>query len=288
MIFDARHPSETPAPPESPAQLTRRLLFVTVVAATVSALFAAVWWLTPHVALLESPYVWTSLIAFWFLVFNALYGLEIRSLEQSIEKRTGLEVEGVRIIWLPRPDLGSGQASVEARVRSSSRDFPAEFTLFLNLNLTWSFYVVGLRARWESNESGVLLLAHRRTRFLGGATADSLSLPSPEVASLKGLLRPGAETAELPDWGRMPGAHAVAALEELQLTSWLVGPEQPFVAFEASEGQIEKWWPPFIDRLVGLDPEGALDIMRVLRAFDLDILEERGRRLTSSPSSHRP
>jgi hypothetical protein len=288
MVFDAPRASEEAAPPESPAQLTRKLLFVTVVAAAVSALFAAVWWLTPHAALFESPYVWTSLIAFWFLVFNAIYGLEIRALERTIEGRTGLEVEGVRMIWLPRPDLGSGQASVEVHVRSKARDFPAQFTLFLNLNLTWSFYVVGLRARWECNESGVLLLAHRRTRFLGGATAESLSLPSPEVASLRGLIHPGAETAELPDWGRTPGARAADALEKLQLTTWLIGPEQPFVAFDASEGGIEKWWPPIIDRVAALDTEGALDILLVVRAFDLDILEERGRRLTSSPSSHRP
>lgn len=288
LLFDAPHATGEASPSETPAQLTRKLLFVVVVAAAVSGLFAALWWLSPHVAILQSPYVWTSLIAFWFLVFNALYGLEIRGLEALIEKRTGLEVEGVRMIWFPRGDLGSAQASVEVHVRSKARDFPSEFTLFLNLNLTWSFYVVGLRARWECNESGVLLFAHRRVRFLGGATVESLSLPSPEVASIKGLIRPGAENAELPDWGRFPGASASAALERLRLTDWLLGPEQPFVVFEASEGRIEKWWPPIVDRMLALDAEGALDLVEVVRAFDLDILAERGKRLTSSPSSHPP
>jgi len=257
-------------------------------AAAVSGLFVAVWWLTPHAALFESPYVWASLIAFWFLVFNALYGLELRALERTVDGRPGVEVDSVRMIWLPRPGLGSPAASVEVHGRSKSPDYPAEFTLYLNLTFTWIFYVVGLRAAWGCNESGVLILAHHRTRFLGGATVESLSLPSPEIASIKGLIRPGAELEELPDWGRAPGANASDALDDLKLTSWLLGPEQPFVAFEAFDGQIQKWWPPIVDRIVGLDAEGALDILRLLRAFDLDILEERGRRLTSSPSSPRP
>lgn len=265
-----------PAPREpTPAETNRTLLIAALVGAVASALCAVAWVFQPHAALLESPFVWAALIAFWIAAFDVIYLAEIREIERAVERHPGLSVEAVRILWLPNPGVGRGQASLVVKVRSTTPDFPPEFSLFFNLNFTWAMNLVGVRISWTCKETGVLLLMAERPRFLSGASVDSLDLPSPEMASIRGLIHPGAEWEGVPSWGRAPSEEAQSVIGALRPEAWLLGSEQPYVAFEAVDGRIEKWWPPLVDRLVALDADAALDIAKIVRAFDLDIVSGR-------------
>lgn len=258
-------------PADSAAQTRRKLLWTSIVAAAAAGLFAVAWTLVPYPSLLESPLVWLGLVAFWIAVFDLIYLAEIRQIERVVQRRPGLSIAGVRVLWFPKLALGFGQASLVVEVESSTPDYPANFSLFFDLNFTSSVYLVGLRCAWACKETGVLLLAPGQGRFMGGATLDSLDLPVPQLATLRGFLRPGAEWDGVPDWGRTAGRHAAPVLAGLRTDAWLFGPEQPYLGLEAVEGRLEKWWPPLVDRIVGLDAESALDLAKIVRAFDRDL-----------------
>jgi len=229
-----------------------------------------------------SPLLWASLAGVWFGAFCLAYFFEVRALDEETRGRDGLALAGVRIVWVGAP-LTRNRAGARALFRSTGADYPHEVEMHLNLGATWSFFVVGMRSAWEAREDGVLLIGASGARFLSGATVEGLSLPSVEAATLRAVLEPGAPRGQLPDWGRPPGPRSSAVLGEVRPAEWLLGPEQPYIAFEAHGDRIEKWWPPPFDRLFALDPGTGLDLARIVRAFDRDGLTARGAGPTSSP-----
>jgi hypothetical protein len=261
------------------------------------AVFAFVvlgWSSARGLAAIESPWLWLALAAFWFAAYCAAYARAIGVVRRALASAGKLEATGVRVYWMRAPRSGALGAGMEVRARASDERFPMDLSVYVNVNVLWNVQVVGVRAAWTCKESGVLLLSPKRSRFLGGATPESLSLPSQEEAAIRGLLRRTGDDDGTPDWGAPAGAHALRALEEVGAERWLFGPEQPFVVLEATEGQIEKFWSPVASRLVDLDVESALDLLRVVRGFDRDAIASRGTRATSSrgpshpPSSPRP
>jgi len=68
----------------------------------------------------------------------------------------------------------------------------------------------------------------------------------------------------------------------LRPQEWLLGLEQPFVAFDAESAVVQKWWEPPTDRFLSLDPASGLDLLRLLKAFDADLNAARGVPPTSS------
>ena len=272
----------------APAQVRGNLLLLSAATSALAVGLFASWAALHGTAAFLSPLLWAAMAAFWASVFHLLYFFTVEAVARTMKAQGAAEVVGARVLWLPQGTARTVGATMEFKARSDGERLPSEFTLYLGVNLLWAVHVIGLRAVWQCHESGVLLLTPRAPRFLGGATAESLELPSPEVAAIKGLLaRPG-EPKGMPDWGTPVGPLARRALEDVKATDWLLGPEQPFVALEAFGGRLEKFWPPIAQQIADLDVEGALDLLKVVRAFDRDAMNARAGRLTSSPSSPRP
>ncbi len=291
-LLDGGEGDSAPAPPPTLARARRRIGLTCAASLAVFAWgFAALGALHGWSAI-ESPYLALSVAAFWAAAYCVVYLYELSGIERTLRRAGALDVTGVRVFWLRDPRTGGLGATMEVRARFPPGDFPEEVAVFLNVDVFWYVHVVGLRASWSCKESGVLLLTPLRPRFLGGATAESVGLPSQEGAALRGLLREPGEPEGLPDWGAPVGERGKLAIEASGVGAWLYGPEQPFVAFAAFEGVIEKFWSPLSTRIVDLDVPGTLDLLRVVRAFDLDALAARGGPLTSSrsspPSSRRP
>lgn len=275
----------TARPLPEPRLVKRRLLALSTALSALALLAFAAWRAYGGGNAVESPLLWAAITAFWGSAFCLVYLFEIDGVERTLARAGPVELTGVKVFWLPDTDARKFGASMEVRVRTTVDTLPREFSLFLNVDLVWSLHIHGVRSLWECKESGVLLLTPSASRFLGGATIESLSLPSQEVAALRGLLKQPGEPEGLPEWGAPAGLLARDQLKAAVDADWLFGPEQPFLALEAFEGRVEKFWPPVADRLVDLDVECALDLLRIVRAFDLDALAARRARPTSSPSS---
>jgi hypothetical protein len=266
----------------------RAQLAIAAVGFGVFALVVLGWSAARGLAAIQSPLLWLALAAFWFSAYCAAYARAVGVVRRALASAGSLEATGVRIYWIRAPHSGALGAGMEVRARSSDERYPLELAVYVNVNVLWAVQVVGVRCAWTCKESGVLLLAPKRSRFLGGATPESLGLPSQEEAALRSLLRRSGQDDGTPEWGAPAGAHARRALEEVGAERWLFGPEQPFVVLEATEGHIEKFWSPVASRLVDLDVESALDLLRVVRGFDRDAIASRGTRATSSPGPSRP
>lgn len=278
----------TALPLPEPRRVKRLLLLLSTSLSALALLAFAAWRALGEGNAVESPLLWAAIAAFWGSAFCLVYLFEIDTVERTLAREGPVELTGVKIFWLPDTDARKIGASMEVRVRTAVESLPREFSLFLNVDIVWALHICGVRAVWQCKESGVLLLTPSASRFLGGATIESLSLPSQEVAALRGLLKQPGEPEGLPDWGAPAGPFAREELRAAVEADWLFGPEQPFLALEAFEGRVEKFWPPVAGRLVDLDVECALDLLRIVRAFDRDALAARRSRPTSSPSSPRP
>ncbi len=271
-----------------PSRVRRGLFAVVAACAAVSGVgFLTVAPLRGFTAV-NSPVLWVAVAAFWGATICSVYLIEVRSVERALEGLAGLSITGMRVIWLPDPRAKGLGANMEVRARAASDALPSEFRLLLSVDVFGDLDVVALSASWSCNASGVLLLSPRAARFLEGATTESLSLPSQEEAALRGLFSPPGEPDGIPKWGAPAGPRAREAITALRVEEWLFGPEQPFVAFEAFGARIEKFWSPLGTRLVDLDIPSALDLLRIVRAFDRDTVEGRQRGPTSSPPSPRP
>jgi hypothetical protein len=232
-----------------------------------------------------NPFLWVSLAGVWFGAFCLAYGAEVGALMRETRARPGLRLSGIHIAWASTP-FSRSRAGARAQFECfAGDDYPPAFTLHLNLSVTWSFFLVGIECAWDVREDGVLLLGGEGPRFLSGATVESLELPSVETAALRVVLEPGGPRKTLPDWGRPPGDQAARVIEAVRPAQWLLGPEQPYIAFEAMGDRIEKWWPPPLDRLLGLDPGTGLDLARIVRAFDLDAHAHRAGTPPAGPTS---
>ncbi len=275
-------------PLPSPAAVRRQLLTLSVVASALAVVLFVSWATVHGTSAFLSPLLWAAIAAFWASVFHLLYYFTVDAVVRTMKAQGASEVVGARVLWLPQGTARTVGASMEFEGRGDGKRLPAVFSLYLGVNLLWAIHVIGLKASWACKESGVLLLTPTAPRFLAGATAESLELPSPEVAAIRGLLAKPGELKGMPDWGTPAGAHARAALAEVVASDWLLGPEQPFLALEAFGGRLEKFWPPIAQQIADLDVEGALDLLTVVCAFDRDAMDARRARLTSSPSSHRP
>ena len=286
QVAPGAHGHDEGARPLPTALHTKRFLLLVSSASSAAALILFVSWASIHgTTAFFSPLLWATVAAFWASFITLLYLFTIGEFERAVKAHGAAQVVGVKILWLPLGTARTVGASMEFGVATTDEDLPPAFSIFLNVNFLWAAYVTGVRASWECKESGVLLLTPNASRFLGGATEESLGLPSAELAAIKAFLaRPG-EPHGMPDWGAPAGPRARAALVEVAATDWLLGPEQPFVALEAFSGRIEKFWPPIAQQLADLDVEASLDLLRVVRAFDRDALDARAARLTSSPSS---
>lgn len=262
-------------PALEPAVVRRRLLVGATVLVPSSLLALLVVRAVPAPGVFLNPLLWLSLGGVWFGAFCLAYLFEIGALAREARGRDGLELAGVAITWAGAP-LTRRRAGARAEFRSTGDVYPANVSLHLNLSATWSFFCVGLEASWASREDGVLLIGAGGSRFLSGATLEDLSLPSIESSTLRAVLEPGSPAEGLPTWGRPPGPRAAHVMAEVRPGAWLLGPEQPYIAFEATGSTIEKWWPPPLDRLFGLDPGTGLDLARIVGAFDADALADRG------------
>jgi hypothetical protein len=266
-------------------RLARRQLLAGATALAPSSLLAfTVVRAVPPPQVFLHPAMVLALAGIWFGAFCLAYLFEIGALAREARRREGLELTGVRIAWAGAP-LTRGRAGARAEFVASDGRYPTNVTLHLNLNATWSFFLVGIETAWAAREDGVLLIGASGSRFLAGATVEGLALPSVEGATLRAVLEPGGPRRQLPDWGRPPGPHAVAALEDVRPGQWLLGPDQPYIAFEAHGARIEKWWSAPFDRLYALDPGTGLDLARIIRAFDADALAQRG---SGAPTSSLP
>lgn len=280
--------AEERKPAVSPALARRRLLVGATALAPSSLLALLVVRAVPAPDVFLHPLLWVSLAGVWFGAFCLAYLFEVGALAREARRREGLELTGVAIAWTGAP-FTRRRAGARAEFRSRGDDYPGTVSLHLNLSATWTFFVIGVEASWESREDGVLLLGSGGSRFLSGATVDSLSLPSIEGATVRAVLDPSAPRDMLPTWGRPPGPRASRVIREVRPGAWLLGPEQPYIAFEATGSRIEKWWQPPFDRLFGLDPAAGLDLARIVGAFDADAVAARGDGApTSSPASPAP
>lgn len=277
-----------PAPVWTPARAHRTLVILGFVGLVASGALGALWGTVHGWIAIQSPLLWAALAGFWGGAYCLIYARELRAVARSLGDAGALEATGVRIYWVRAPRTGGFGAAMEIVARSREDRFPVELSVFVNVNLLWALHVMGVRCSWSCKESGVLLLSPKRSRFLSGATTESLALPSQEEAVLRSLLKRPDGHEGGPDWGAPAGAHAKRAIEAVGAESWLFGPEQPFVAFEATEGAIEKFWSPVASRMVDLDVESALDILQVVRGFDRDAIAARSSLPTSSPPSARP
>ena len=275
-------------PLHSPARVRRQLLALSVASSAFAMGLFVSWAAVQGTGAFLSPLLWAAIAAFWSSVFHLLYYVTVEGVTRTMKAQGALNVVGARVLWLPQGTARTVGSTMEFAVEGDGLRLPLEFSLYLGVNLLWAVHVTGLKASWQCKESGVLLLTPKAPRFLEGATTESLELPSPEVAAIKGLLAKPGEPKGMPDWGRPAGPLARAALEEVVATDWLLGPEQPFIALEAFGGRLEKFWPPIAQQIADLDVEGALDLLKVVRAFDRDAMDARASRLTSSPSSPRP
>jgi hypothetical protein len=276
------------APLPSPARVRRSLCVVVAACAAASAAgFIAVAPLRGFAAV-NNPVLWAAVAAFWGAVICSVYLIEVRGVERALGALAGISIAGMRVIWLPEARSKGLGANIEVRASASSDALPSQFEMLLSVNVFGDLDVVALSASWSCNASGVLLLSPHAARFLEGATTESLSLPSQEEAAIRGLFFPPGEPDAIPKWGAHAGPRAREAIAEVHLEEWLFGPEQPFVAFEAFGARIEKFWSPLSTRLVDLDLASALDVLRVVRAFDRDAVEGRRAGPTSSPPSPRP
>lgn len=275
-------------PLSSPWAVRRRLLILAVAASGLSLVLFVTWAEVHGRNAIWSPLLWAAIGAFWASVFHLLYYFTVEATVQAMKAHGASQVVGARVLWLPQGTARTVGASMEFFVRGDGEHLPESFSLYLGVNLLWAVHVIGLKASWQCKESGVLLLTRQAPRFLAGATVESLELPSPELAAIRGLLaRPG-QLKGMPEWGSPAGPRARAALAEVVAEDWLLGPEQPFLALEAFGGRLQKFWPPIAQQMADLDVEGALDLLKVVCAFDRDAMAERAARLTSSPSSRRP
>jgi hypothetical protein len=218
----------------------------------------------------------------WGGFFGLSYFVELRSLDREARRRPGVQLSSIHIQWFPFAEPGRGLASVRANFSCDGAQYPSQFSLHLNMSLVWDLFVVGISGRWECGQDGVMLIDPRGARFLRGASSESLGLPPAPVAGVRAVFDPASLDAVLPDWGTPPGERAKVYVDQLRPQEWLLGLEQPFVAFVAESAVVQKWWEPPTDRFLSLDPASGLDLLRLLKAFDADLNAARGVRPTSS------